>query len=74
MTPLIYNDMVSILGLFYFTLKNIEPALRSRLQGIWLLAIVRTKYISDYGINTILEPIIRELKMLESVSLANILS
>ena len=56
------------LGLFYFTLKNIEPAKHSVLHAMWLLAAVKTSYIKTYGINTILKPIVEEIKQLESVS------
>lgn len=58
------------LGMFYFTLKNIEPAKRSALHSMWLLAAVKTSHIKQYGINIILQPIVEEIKQLESVSYA----
>ena len=49
-------------GNFYFTLGNIPPKHRSKLNSIQLLAIVKTKLLSLYGMDAILQPIIRDLK------------
>lgn len=54
-------------GAFYYCLANIEPALRSKLQSIMVLAIVKTSYIAEHGVDTILEPFINDIKRLESV-------
>ena len=54
--------------MFYYTITNIDPKLRSRLHTIMLLAVVESQYITKYGIDTILEPFIEEMKALESVS------
>ena len=55
-------------GLFYFTLGNIKPALRSKLKCIFLLAVVESRLIEKYGMNTILEPFVESAIKLESVS------
>lgn len=54
-------------GLFYYTLTNIAPALRSTLRAIMLLAVVKTSHIDEYGIDVILKPFVEEMRQLESV-------
>lgn len=56
-------------GIFYYTITNIEPMLRSRLQAIMLLAVATSQVISTYGIDEILKPFVEEMMKLESVSL-----
>ena len=55
-------------GLFYYTIGNLSPHLRSQLISIQLLAVVKTTNISKYGIDTILEPFMEELRILEEVN------
>lgn len=43
--------------LIYYTLGNINPKYRSRLAAIRLLAMVKSKDISDCGIDKVLESI-----------------
>lgn len=54
-------------GLFYYTLCNIDPALRAKLRTIMLVAIVETSHINQYGISEILEPFVQSMQQLESV-------
>lgn len=56
------------IGLFYYTLGNIEPKFRSTTHTIQLLTVVRTVLIDKYGINEILKPFVKEITQLESVS------
>lgn len=56
------------LGLLYYTLGNIEPKLRSKLQSIQLLYIVKDVFVQQYGIDAILAPFVEEIKLLEDVS------
>ena len=58
--------------MFYYTLTNIEPKLRSTLQTIMLLAVAESQCITKYGIDIILEPFVEDMKQLESVSIWNI--
>ena len=51
-------------GMFYFTLGNLSPRLRSKLTSIHLIAIVKTTIISLYGMDAILQPLINDLKKL----------
>jgi hypothetical protein len=57
------------LGMFYFTLKDIHPVLQSCLKNIFLLAVALSKDIKHYGFDAILNPILVDLKALESEGL-----
>ena len=46
---------------------NLEPRLRSPTNSIQLVSVVHTEFITKYGINTILEPFVRDVARLESV-------
>ena len=46
----------NILGLFYYTLGNLPPYLRSPTNSIQLVTVVKTKYVEKYGIDTVMEP------------------
>ena len=54
-------------GLFYYTLGNLPPKFRSRLQAIHLLMVVKVQHIQLYGIDEVLAPVIDDLKTLEKV-------
>ena len=55
-----------IVGLFYFSLGNVSPEYRSRLSSIYLVAIVKHKYISAYGIQAVLSPFLKDVAKLVS--------
>ena len=55
------------LGSFYFTLGNLPPMYRSKLSSIYLVALVKSKFISDYGMDVVLKPIVDDIKKLVSV-------
>ena len=55
-------------GVFYFLLGNISPQFRSSLNIIQLLTVVKQSYIKEYGIDKILEPFMKDIASLESVS------
>ena len=59
-----------VIGAFYYVLGNIKPQKRSRLSRIQLLLLAKYQTISEFGIDKILEPIINDIKKLESVSKA----
>ena len=50
--------------MFYWTLVNISPKLRSRLSAIKLLAIVEKTKIDKYGFERVLQPFVEEMKQL----------
>ena len=60
-------DIYIFIGMFYFCIGNLEPVLRSKLKSIYLLNMSYYSDIKKYGIDTILEPIVRELRILEKV-------
>ncbi|XP_065894098.1 uncharacterized protein [Dysidea avara] len=53
------------LGSFYFTLGNLSPKYRSKLTSIYLLALVKSTFISTYGMDAVLKPFINDMKKLE---------
>ena len=56
------------IGAVYFTLANIDPALRSKLEAINLLMLFPYTLLKTYTFDQILEPVVEELKVLSSVS------
>lgn len=56
-------------GMFYYLLGNLSPYLRSQLRSILLLAAVKAPIIEKYGVDVVLEPFMRDLKILEEVSI-----
>ena len=59
--------MPSVAGCFYFTLGNIHPKYRSTLNSIQLLALVKVELLETYGMNSILEPMVKDIQKLEEV-------
>ena len=49
-------------------LGNLSPHLRSQLQSIQLLAVAKSS-VEKYGVDNLLEPFMRDLKILEDVPL-----
>ena len=54
------------LSVFYWTLGNIAPYARSNLNLIFLLGIVKTKFLKRYGLHAVLKPFIQEILTLQS--------
>ena len=52
-------------GVFYFTLGNIPPVYRSSLKAIYLLAVIKSKFIDEYGFHNILKRFIADINYLE---------
>ena len=50
--------------MFYYTLANFGPKYRSKLPAVQLLAIANASLVKKYGIDKILEPIIRDVTIL----------
>lgn len=53
-------------GAFYFTLGNCSPKLRSKMQSIQLVALVKKRVLDQYGITAVLRPMVEDLKKLVS--------
>lgn len=50
-------------------LGNIDPALRSRLEAINLVALFKADLLASYSLDDVLNPFISDLKKLSSVSM-----
>lgn len=61
--------MYTPVGVFYYSIGNLPPSLRSCLHSIQLVAIVKTRFIEKYGVDKILEPFVHDLKELEKVNI-----
>ena len=48
-------------------LGNLSPSLRSSLNGIQLLTIAKSRFITKYGVDKVLEPFMNDLIELEEV-------
>lgn len=55
------------IGVFYYTLGNLHSSLRSTLHSIQLVAITKTKFVKEYGIDEILTPFMNDICRLEQV-------
>ena len=60
------TNKVHKITLFYYQLGNIRKEYRSKLDSIHLFAVCKTSYMRFYGLNSILEPLVKELKSLGS--------
>lgn len=60
--------VLNSIALFYYTLGNLSPKYRSSLRSIQLLIAVKSNLLVKYGADKILEPVLEEIKQLESVS------
>lgn len=60
-TPIAFNCVV---GLFYYTLGNLRPELRSTLRSIQLIACATYPNITKYGFPPILHPFIQDVNRL----------
>lgn len=57
---------------FYYTLGNIRPEYRSSLSSIQLLGLVNSKHLKTYGVDAILEVLMKDLHQLEQVKFSNL--
>ena len=53
---------------FYFVVANVHPMFRSKLKHIQLVALARSEDMKKYGANTILKPIVEDIKKLVSLN------
>nr|XP_046468096.1 uncharacterized protein LOC124212256 [Neodiprion pinetum] len=67
--PLGSKTGVHKLGGIYFTLRNFPPYVNSSLENIHLLALFHAADYKTFGFDEILEPIIKDIKILESEGL-----
>ena len=55
--------------MFYYTLGNLRPELRSTQRSIQLIACVKSQTLAKYGFEAVLKPFIDDVNILETVSL-----
>ena len=55
---------------FYMQLGNIAPSRKSTLESIFLVALCKSKYVKKYGLSTVLEQFINDIKILETEGLS----
>lgn len=77
----LYNDDVEMtnplspkagshkLGVLYYTFKDIHPCHLSTLSHFYLAALYKSSDVSEFGFDVILQPLVDELKELESVGM-----
>lgn len=58
---------VTCRGFLHFMLGNLSPKYRSRVNLIQLIALTKSSVIQQHGMDKILEPFIKDIKLLESV-------
>lgn len=59
---------VLIIGMFYYVLGNIQPALRSTQRAIQLVACIESPILVKYGFEKVLAPFIKDVNTLSEVS------
>ncbi|KAL3989131.1 hypothetical protein ACER0C_013449 [Sarotherodon galilaeus] len=67
--PLGSKKGIHKLGAIYFTLRNFPPIFNSLLVNIHLCALFHAQDSKRYGFNSILEPLVNDLKVLETEGL-----
>ena len=61
-------SMHYFLGLFYYTIANLRPALRSTHRCIQLVAAITSPLLKQYGFDAVLKPFIDDVNQLYMVS------
>lgn len=64
--PLGSKHGVHKIGALYFVLRNLPPKLNSALMNIHLIALFHAEDVKKYGFDPILQPLIDDIKLLES--------
>ena len=58
----------TFLGMFYYTIANLPPALRSAHRCIQLIAVISCPLLRKYGFSEVLKPFMNDVKKLYTVS------
>ena len=61
------HALVFCQGMFYYTIGNIRPELRSSQRAVQLIACAYSAHIERYGLECILEPFINDVNALAKV-------
>ena len=65
---LIEFTFVCLIALFYYTLGNIRSKYRSTLRATQLIAVVNYPLLKEYGFESVLQPLIKDMNELRKVS------
>jgi len=55
----------------YFTLGNLHPAVRSRIDTLQLVIICKERYLKEFGANVVFKPLLDDLMSLETIGIDN---
>ena len=58
---------VKFIGVFYYTLANLHPALRSTHRSIQLITVITHPLLKKYGFPEVLKPFINDVRKLYEV-------
>ena len=61
--------IILFVGAFYYVLGNLHPKFRQRLSVIQLLALVKSTYIKQYGMKSILHHLLKDFHELDKVDM-----
>ena len=64
--PLGSKHGIHKIGSIYFILRNFSPKINSALMNIHLISLFHSDDLKKYGFNALLEPLIQDLKILET--------
>jgi hypothetical protein len=59
--------VLCIIGMFYYTLGNLRPELRSTHRAVQLIACVTSSHVKEYGLEPILRPFVDDVNELAKV-------
>lgn len=68
--PLGSKHGIHKIGCLYFVLRNLPPKFNSVLMNIHLISLFHAQDLHKYGLDAVLEPLMRDLKNLESQGLS----
>ena len=58
----------TIIGAVYFTLANLDPGQRSKLEAIHLVSLFHYSLLNAHSFDEVLRPLVRDVKDLQEVS------
>ena len=67
-TITLYVSVFQYVGVYYYTIGNLPPELRSTYRSIQLIACVQPPDLKKYGHSKILKPFIKDVNTLYNVS------
>lgn len=71
MKILLFYFILFYIALFYYQLGNLRPEYHSKLSSIHLLCVTKSQTLTRYGPHTILAPVLKDIQLLEKVTVIN---